>query len=84
MINTITPPISDIAGVMGYTVHIPAVGTLVSYEGKYYELTSTTTHQEKAGVFVHMGTFLQVDDEGEYMDVPPVTLNLDNPGIEAM
>lgn len=84
MITFPVPPVSDIAGVMTYTVTVPMLGTPVSYEGKYYELLGTTTYQGKAGEFSTNALLLEVDDEGNDAGASPITVNLDTPGIEAV
>jgi len=70
----------------GFAVIVPRIGTMVVYQGKEYEVLSTTTYQENSGEPVKPGTYpkvdittkcliLRIDDEGEDMGEEPITVD---------
>lgn len=81
MINTPEPDMRDITH---YRVHIVATGTAVAYQDKVYEVVSTTTQQVVDGHFTTTLTLQEVDDEGEFLDVPAIEVMQDNPDLQDM
>lgn len=73
---------SDIPDIYHVRVQTLLIGTYLTYEGKVYEITSTTTHQDRDGQITTMATLLAVDADGEDIGEAPITLNLDEADIE--
>jgi hypothetical protein len=69
--------------ILGYEeVQILAVGTMVQIRDKWYEVVGTTTESVKAGQFTTFATLQPIDGEGNYLDEPEVTVNLDTVDVK--
>lgn len=59
------------------TVQIDTVGTYVTYQGEMYVITRTLTSQDMPGQFTTLVTLRAVDDNGDVLPAPPITVNTD-------
>lgn len=63
---------------IGFTnVQIDTVGTYVVYQGETYVITRTLTSQDTPGQFTTLVTLRAVDDNGDVVPAPPITVNTD-------